>query len=75
MGVLLNYPLFHADDGSGTPLIGGKLYSYIAGTTTAKATYTTRAMSTANANPVVLNTRGEATIFGSGWGACGCGWR
>lgn len=66
MPVLLNYPLFHADDDNGAPLTGGLLYSYIVGSSTAKATYTTRAMSTANANPVVLNSRGEAIIYGSG---------
>lgn len=66
MPVLLNYPLFHADDDIGAPLTGGLLYSYIAGSSTAKATYTTRAMGTANANPVVLNSRGEAVIYGSG---------
>lgn len=66
MGVLLNYPLFHADDDNGAPLTGGLLYTYIAGSSTAKATYTTRAMSTANANPVVLNSRGEAIIYGAG---------
>ena len=66
MGILLNYPLFHADDGNGDPLVGGLLYTYIGGTTTNKATYTTRAMTVANDNPVVLNTRGEATVYGTG---------
>lgn len=66
MPVLMNYPLFHADDDNGAPLTGGLLYSYIAGSSTSKATYTTRAMSVANANPVVLNSRGEAVIYGAG---------
>lgn len=66
MGVNLNYPLFAAEDSSGAPLSGGLLYTYIAGTTTAKATYTTRAMAVANANPVVLDSRGEAVVYGAG---------
>ena len=66
MGILINYPLFHADDGNGDPLVGGLLYTYIAGTTTAKSTYTTKAMSTANANPVVLDTRADAIVYGAG---------
>lgn len=47
----------------GIPLVGGKVYTYAAGTTTPLATYTTAAASTPNANPVVLDSRGEASIF------------
>jgi hypothetical protein len=48
------------------PLVGGKVYTYEPGTSTPKDTYTTSAMSVANANPVILDSRGEATIFWSG---------
>jgi hypothetical protein len=48
------------------PLAGGKVYTYIPGTSTPKDTYTTSAASVANANPVILDSRGEATIFWSG---------
>ena len=44
---------------SGTPLSGGLLYTYAAGTTTPLATYTTAAGSTANSNPIVLNSAGR----------------
>jgi len=66
MGTLLAYPKFKAWDYSGNVLSGGKLYSYLAGTTTAKATYSDRSCSSANANPVVLDANGEATVFLSG---------
>lgn len=46
-------------DSNGNPLNGGKLYTYIAGTTTPQTTYTTSAGSTPQANPIVLNARGE----------------
>ena len=44
---------------SGVPLTGGLLYTYAAGTTTPLATYTTAAGSTANSNPIVLNSAGR----------------
>lgn len=53
-------------DASGNPLNGGKVYTFAAGTITPKATYSNAAGSVANANPVVLNSRGEAVIFWSG---------
>lgn len=55
---------FFADDGSF--LVGGKVYTYEPGTTTPKATYTTSAGTVSNTNPVLLDSRGEATIFWSG---------
>lgn len=52
---------FFANDG--TPLVGGKLYSYAAGTTTPLATYVSYAGTTANTNPVILDSRGEADVW------------
>lgn len=42
---------------------GGKVYTYYSGTTTPLATYTDSTGNTANANPVVLDSRGEASIW------------
>lgn len=46
-------------DNNGDPLTGGKLYSYIAGTTTPKATYTTSTGAVANPNPIIMNAAGR----------------
>lgn len=54
---------FRAFDAEGNPLVGGKLHTYAAGTSTAKASYTDAINYTANANPVVLDANGEADVF------------
>ena len=46
-------------DNNGTPLSGGLLYTYAAGTTTAAATYTSSTGLSANANPIVLDASGR----------------
>jgi hypothetical protein len=51
---------------SGVPLAGGKVYTYAAGTTTPKATYSDAGGATENANPIALNSRGEALVFWDG---------
>jgi hypothetical protein len=53
-------------DSAGDPLAGGLLYTYAAGTSTPLATYSSQAGTIPNANPVVLDSRGEATVFWSG---------
>ena len=53
-------------DSNGNPLAGGRVYTYESGTSTPLATYSDQAGAVPNANPVVLNARGEATIF---WGS------
>ena len=50
-------------DDDGAPLAGGKLYTYSAGTTTPKATYTTASASVENANPIILDSQGRAVLF------------
>jgi hypothetical protein len=48
---------------NGTPLSGGQIFSYIAGTSTPQATYTDETAGTPNTNPVVLNSAGQASIW------------
>jgi hypothetical protein len=60
------YPQFQALDSNGIPLEGGKLYTYITGTTTNKATYSNAGLTIANSNPITLDARGEAEIYGTG---------
>jgi len=45
------------------PLAGGKVYTYAAGTATPLATYSDPAGTIPNANPVILNANGEASIY------------
>lgn len=63
MAVLLPQGRQQFFDAAGAPLAGGKVHTYAAGTSTPQATYTDAAGAVANANPVVLNARGEAIIF------------
>ena len=46
-------------DNNGAPLSGGKMYTYVAGTTTPQATYTSSSGITAHANPIVLDSGGR----------------
>ena len=57
------FPKLRFTDDDGAPLVGGKLYTYEAGTTTPLATYTDRTGGTPNANPVILDARGEADVW------------
>jgi hypothetical protein len=50
-------------DAAGIPLAGGFVYTYAAGTTTPQATYTDSTGATANTNPIILDSRGEANIW------------
>lgn len=47
----------------GLPLVGGKLFTYVAGTSTKIATYTDSSGGTPNTNPIILNYRGECNVW------------
>lgn len=64
MGYSLIYtPVLHFDDINGRPLVGGKLYTYKAGTSTPAPTYRNSAGTELNENPIRLNERGECVCF------------
>ena len=48
---------------AGVPLDSGKIYTYAAGTTTPLATFTDSAGTVNNPNPVILDSRGEASVW------------
>jgi len=47
----------------GLPLVGGKLYTYAAGTTTPLATYTDHTQTSQNTNPIILDSAGQAGVW------------
>jgi hypothetical protein len=51
------------DTSTGLALVGGLIYTYAAGTSTPQATYTDSTAGTPNANPIVLNSRGECSCW------------
>jgi len=63
MASLTPSPKLQFFDANGAPLSGGKLYTYEAGTTTPLVTYTDYGAGTPNANPVILDSRGEASVW------------
>lgn len=52
-------------DNNGVVLSGGKLYTYDAGTTTPRATYTSASGATPNTNPIILDSAGR--VAGEVW--------
>lgn len=63
MAKICPYVFFQLLDDNGEPLSGGKLYTYEAGTSTPKATYTSSDESAANANPIILDSSGRADVW------------
>lgn len=62
-GTPMPYVKIQFFDNNGDPASSHCIYAYAAGTTTKINTYTTSALSTANANPVLLDSAGRASIF------------
>lgn len=54
-------------DNSGNVLTGGKIYTYLAGTTTPATTYNTSAGSIFQPNPIILNASGRVPGSGEIW--------
>lgn len=54
-------------DNVGTILSGGKLYTYLAGTTTPTPTYTTNVGNVSRTNPIVLDAAGRVPSGGEIW--------
>lgn len=63
MTTLTPSPKMQFFDANGNPLVGGKLYTYSAGTTSPLATYTDSTGGSANTNPIILDSRGEANVW------------
>lgn len=62
-GTIVNNPVVQFFDNNGRPLSGGKITTYLSNTTTPASTWQNEGLSVLNTNPIVLNSRGEATIW------------
>jgi hypothetical protein len=60
---LLFNPFIQVVNANGKPYAGAKLYTYTTGTTTPLATYTTSALTTAHANPVIADANGRFPVI------------
>ncbi|MGV0954728.1 MAG: hypothetical protein ACOYBR_10480 [Fluviibacter sp.] len=63
MAVLAPEPKAQFFAADGTPLVGGKVYTYAAGTTTPLSTFTDASALTPNTNPIILDARGECNLW------------
>ena len=62
-GTIAPFPKHQFFTTAGVPAVGYKVFTYLAGTTTKEPTYSEVTLTTANANPIVLDSGGRATIF------------
>lgn len=65
-GGLLPQPKQLVQDNAWNPGIAYQLYTYEPASLVPKATYQDNALTTANTNPVVANSRGEVVMYGAG---------
>jgi hypothetical protein len=66
MSVTISPPMylqFFDPNNSGAPLVGGKLFTYVAGTSTKQATWTDSTQSVQNNNPIILDSNGVANVW------------
>jgi hypothetical protein len=57
------YPILRFYDNNNNPLAGGKIYTYLAGTTTLAATFQDPYTTVINTNPIILDSNGEALVY------------
>jgi hypothetical protein len=62
-------------DNSGVILSGGKIYTYLAGTTTPLAVYTTNSQTAFHTNPIILDSAGRVPSGGEIWLQLGIGYK
>lgn len=62
-------------DNNGTILSGGKIYTYLAGTTTPLAVYTTNSQTAFHTNPIILDSAGRVPSGGEIWLQLGIGYK
>jgi len=62
-GTIMPTPFQVFLDSNGNPISGGKVCTYIAGTTTPTATYTDAALTIPNGNPIVTDIAGRFTAY------------
>lgn len=65
-GILIQNGKQAFTDANSRPLAGGRVTFYSVGTQTLKDTFQDSALTILNTNPIILDARGEAAIYGSG---------
>ena len=66
MAGLLLSPQYQFVDANGVPYVGGMLSTYVPNSFTPKETFQNASETTANSNPIVLDSRGTCVVYGDG---------